>query len=723
VSSSRKLGSAVVLLVLALERIAYYGLVFTFYLFLNKGPWSPHEAWDSLDALNAVFVLLGCSYLTALLGGYIADAWAGRYRTIAAGLVLCVLGFLLLILISVDRLPRWFCAGYGVAAAVSHGVPHAPCGPAVYTAVVVEGVGVGLVKANIGPFGAEQLGAAHPSLTRSYFNWYYWTVNVGSVLGVGALAWLEQDGPGLCANGFLCGYSVAAGCLLLALVILLAASPLLYRTAPASSPLLNILRITAEASQIRLRRLFSRGQGGEDSHGEEPLVRPGFLDYAKVRYGGRFHESAVENVRAVGSMVRLFASLLPYWLVYFQMQTSFQAQALHMRFTLVVPAGNYSGEADVSAGFMEEDKLEDQESLLSMEVQDTQFSVPAAWLTLFNQALLVVSLPILTRIVYPFMDRAGLRLSVLFRIGLGMAVSSLAVFVAGGLETYRTNLWRTDNSTHIIQTVGNSTYNGVDISVFWQIPQYLLLAVAEGLTSIGGLEYAYNEAPRSFQSLVMGLFYSTEGVGSFLGIALLQILAPFWLSDMTDYANINDNHLDYYLYFLGIIQLVMLVVYTVTIYVSRFRLELVPLPCDDGIGGSHYRRRTRRRSSDSYSDGADLLAAEPPTDFETGSLGRSEALDDWTDQSSVGHNSTFGERLREDLLRATGYHPHPPLHDALPTPTPPNLFPPPTPPPLGEVDAPPSWSNDGASLVAAVERDALRESRRKKRTSREPSIN
>lgn len=49
-----------------------------------------------------------------------------------------------------------------------------------------------------------------------------------------------------------------------------------------------------------------------------PLVKPRFLDLAKVRYGGRFHETAVDDVRTVGSMLALFASLLPYWIVYFQ---------------------------------------------------------------------------------------------------------------------------------------------------------------------------------------------------------------------------------------------------------------------------------------------------------------------------------------------------------------------------------------------------------------------
>lgn len=34
-----------------------------------QGPWDGPQAWDSLDAMNAVFVLAGVSYISALLGG------------------------------------------------------------------------------------------------------------------------------------------------------------------------------------------------------------------------------------------------------------------------------------------------------------------------------------------------------------------------------------------------------------------------------------------------------------------------------------------------------------------------------------------------------------------------------------------------------------------------------------------------------------------------------
>ena len=93
-----------------------------------------------------------------------------------------------------------------------------------------------------------------------------------------------------------------------------------------------------------------------------------------------------------------------------------------------------------------------------------------------------------------------------------------------------------------------------------------------------GLEFAYSAAPGTFQSLIMGLFYSLEGCASFLGSFLLQLVAPFWFNNQLDYKNINENHLDFYLYFLGIIQFTTLTAFALVLYVRRFTLKLVLMP-------------------------------------------------------------------------------------------------------------------------------------------------
>uniref|UniRef100_A0A2C9LYG8 Uncharacterized protein n=1 Tax=Biomphalaria glabrata TaxID=6526 RepID=A0A2C9LYG8_BIOGL len=101
--------------------------------------------------------------------------------------------------------------------------------------------------------------------------------------------------------------------------------------------LTNIFRIIREAwkrnKQLqRLRSLHqksaSEGHGHIESTHEEKI---GFLDHAKHRYGGSFHNSLVDDVKKLGVVLLVFAVLIPYWIVYFQMQTSFLFQGLHMR--------------------------------------------------------------------------------------------------------------------------------------------------------------------------------------------------------------------------------------------------------------------------------------------------------------------------------------------------------------------------------------------------------
>lgn len=54
-----------------------------------------------------------------------------------------------------------------------------------------------------------QLRTANPQKTRSFFNWFYWCINLGSLVGVGVITYIEQDSPGICTNGFFCGYLIA----------------------------------------------------------------------------------------------------------------------------------------------------------------------------------------------------------------------------------------------------------------------------------------------------------------------------------------------------------------------------------------------------------------------------------------------------------------------------------------------------------------------------------
>jgi dipeptide/tripeptide permease len=64
----------VILLVNALERFAYYGLLCNYLLYLNKKP----MYWQSLDASLITFIFIGLTYISSFLGGWLSDSIFGN---------------------------------------------------------------------------------------------------------------------------------------------------------------------------------------------------------------------------------------------------------------------------------------------------------------------------------------------------------------------------------------------------------------------------------------------------------------------------------------------------------------------------------------------------------------------------------------------------------------------------------------------------------------------
>ena len=86
---------------------------------------------------------------------------------------------------------------------------------------------------------------------------------------------------------------------------------------------------SAHSSPVLERRSNSFSQQSVDHHSPVPTAQaPSWLDYAKIRYGGSHHDAAVEDVKRLGIILVLFICLLPYWLVFFQVNFSWNNEML-----------------------------------------------------------------------------------------------------------------------------------------------------------------------------------------------------------------------------------------------------------------------------------------------------------------------------------------------------------------------------------------------------------
>ncbi|GFR76966.1 solute carrier family 15 member 4 [Elysia marginata] len=601
-----RLALLAILLAVTLERICFYALTGNLVLFLNKKPF----LWESYHAMNALFLFYGVTYLMSIMGGWVADSFLGRFRTQVVCYLIYLSGYIVMPFLAEDsdidtsavsfnkstplKMPS-ICGRDARYQKDSGGNnPFAdPCAWLVYTSLVIIAMGSGALRANMCPFGSDQLPRASQNIQLSFFNWYYWCINIGSFVGLGLLSYVEQQ------FSFRLAFMASASMLFASGLVFCMGRVFYTSRAPDGSILSNVFKILREAfkrwrqrRQIRQSAMPPPVITTEDSASTSTLLPSSptspykpvhqsihFLDYAKHQHGGVFHSSLVDDVKKLGMIITVFAVLIPYWIVYFQMQTTFFFQGLHMRLDFY---GRLSKES-VPWSNMSSSTPHWKYDFKNTTTADKP-QVVAAWFSLFDAVFVIILLPLFDRVIYPRLNRAGCPFTFTKRILLGMVFAMAAMVVAGVVEHYRLkSFWPFPDlpctNASIPQYIAGTKYDAADMSVFWQIPQYALIGMSEVFTSVACLQFAVSVSPRSMKGLITGIFYCFCGIGSFLGTSILASLAATktWIYSH-NYGNINCRlpchqvkpavwrhscHLDYYFFSLACLAALAIILFLI----------------------------------------------------------------------------------------------------------------------------------------------------------------
>ncbi|ESO97977.1 hypothetical protein LOTGIDRAFT_103713 [Lottia gigantea] len=561
-----QIACGIILFTVILERLAFYGLSGNLVLFLNTKPY----VWMSYNALTAMFYFFGISYISPLFGGWLADSIVGRFKAILVAFLIYGAGYAMLpflapvsddIISTTEPLPEMclvhhdYNASYNstpldITSSTTYNSFEENCAWLIYIVLTVIAIGAGSVKANIAPFGADQVQGGDQQNMLVFFNWFYWCVNFGAFIGLGIITYVEQQ------FYFFYGFISAGSALGFGVVLFILGGFVFIKKPASGSVLSNIFRILKEAcrSKRRSQKMSKRDQRYIALNLDENLS---FLDYAKLRHGGIFHESIVDDVRELKKILCVFLTLIPYWIVFFQMQTTFLLQGLHMRL-MFKDIGN----------------------------DEVHNNTVAAWLSLADAMILILMLPLFDRVIYPRLAKAGRPFTMTKRIYVGMIFAMASMVVAGVVEHFRLKSFWPHNdepckNNSVMQLIGENEYQAADLSIFWQIPQYALVGLSEVFTSVAGLQFAVSMAPKSMKSIIMGLFYFMCGIGSFIGTGLISGLNSYriWFVDGNDHGDINCRlpcskkepyfvnnkscHLDYYFFLLAGVELIGLILFLI----------------------------------------------------------------------------------------------------------------------------------------------------------------
>ncbi|KAL1108857.1 hypothetical protein V6Z11_D03G138900 [Gossypium hirsutum] len=167
------------------ERLAYYGMSSNLVRYF-KHRLNQHTSVATRNNQN----WSGTCYITPLIGAFLADAYLGRYWTIALFSIIYVFGMTLLAM-----------------SATVHGIKprcytEDNCDPTVtqsavfFVALYLVALGTGGIKPCVSSYGADQFDDTNETEKKhksSFFNWFYFSINIGALIASSVLVWVQDN--------------------------------------------------------------------------------------------------------------------------------------------------------------------------------------------------------------------------------------------------------------------------------------------------------------------------------------------------------------------------------------------------------------------------------------------------------------------------------------------------------------------------------------------------
>jgi POT family proton-dependent oligopeptide transporter len=469
------------------ERFSFYGMrnILTQFLVSSALLFSTTEAVSQTEregAAKEVFhtFVLGV-YFFPLLGGWLADRFLGKYRTIL---------YLSLV----------YCAGHACLAVFESNKA------GFFTGLFLIALGSGGIKPCVSAFVGDQFDQSNKSLARLVFDAFYWIINFGSFFASLLMpVFLRHLGPAV-------AFGIPGLLMFIATVIFWLGRRQYVRVPPSPPHPDSFLRVAWSALVSRGPLIPDPSPQGEEGEDWSPFPRNarrpglvlagigaavalafvvlGFVDLgrmlltdaepvfgvaqswcvalvAAIGFAGAgawwqldraraFHpDEAVDGARSVLRILVLFFLVTPFWSLFDQKASTWVLQANGM----------------TKPSWFEPSQMQ-----------------------ALNPLLVMLLIPFNNIVLYPLLRRLGLEPTALRRMGAGIAFSGLSWVAVAAMQL--------------------AIDGGQALSITWQVLPYALLTFGEVLVSATGLEFAYSQAPAAMKGAIMAFWSLSVTVGN-----------------------------------------------------------------------------------------------------------------------------------------------------------------------------------------------------------------
>lgn len=328
----------------------------------------------------------------------------------------------------------------------------------------------GGIKSCVSANVGDQFDKSNEHLLSKVYGWFYMSINLGGTLAPLFIPLLKKYyGPDI-------AFGVPGILMALATIMFWLGRKKYKRVPPAGIRKENFFSITLYA----LAKLFNR--------------KPGQKVWDAV--GEKYSAESIDGIRAVYRVLAVFAFTPIFWALWDQNLSEWVLQATRMDLTI---AGS--------------------------------FSILPEQVNFINPLFLVLLIPVFTSFIFPKLEKSGIAVTPLRKIGAGFVIIGLAFVIIAFLQ--------------------QSIDAGGKPSVWWQILAYILLAASEILVSVTCLEYAYTHSPKSMKSTMSALYLLGISAGNLItGLINTNIVNKGFFSQFTG--------AKYYWLFIGILAVTIL---------------------------------------------------------------------------------------------------------------------------------------------------------------------